>query len=425
MQHQIRSIAILVPLDDYGVCTYCHELAMGLAVNGVEVDIYAAFGSRPKADGRSYGFFPVLGSALFRQRKSLQEGIRDHDSCASAGSSISSSIPKESANSKSRLRSAIREQFLSLELALHLKRKRYDVIWTQWPDMDGYGISFWKFSKLLRMKVVHLVHNVLPHESSPRDKAFCDRLYRVCDLLFVHSKYSRKELLNHFPGLDQKTLITQHGLYTIYPRRPEARERVRRELNIPSGTVALLFCGGVRPYKNIDPVIASLRDERCLGAILIVAGVESGYTDSSSEDRLARTRRIATEFGVLERVRLIPRFLDTFEMAELFEAGDVLTLPYLENYGSGQLLLGTTFGKYIIATVFGGLDEYLVGYPNHTLLQGTETDSVLEGICEAVESVNRRPAESGPARPDLEWSTIARRSHEAMNRFYSHGISSE
>ena len=263
-------------------------------------------------------------------------------------------------------RERARQKFLEIELAAHLKRNRYDLVWTQWPEIYGHG--FWATCRRLGMKTVHTVHNVLPHEENPEDVTLLRKVYRNCDRLMVHSEQSRQALLRLFPEVASRASVMRHGLYTIYPRRTGARERVRGELQIEPAKVACLICGAIRPYKNIDACLRALT-ELPKNVLLIVAGKESGFADASAEDALAHTRREARECGVEDRVRLIPRFLGRLEMAGLFEAADLLLLPYINGYGSGLLLLGMTFGKYIVTTDNGGAREYLRHYPPRHLLR--------------------------------------------------------
>jgi D-inositol-3-phosphate glycosyltransferase len=402
----IRSIAIINPVGGFGMIAYCFELAEGLASHHVDVDVYTSDVS-PLAElptVRHHGCFPVLGSTLFKQK--LTPWKRSHDPCPAMLPHPLAHEPQPVSLRNSRLWRAARRQFLQLELACHLRRKGYDLIWTQWPDI--YGSNFWRICKILGMTTAHAVHNVLPHEEQPHHMSLCREIYGQADLLFAHSEWAKNELLRLFPEVHKKVLVAPHGMYTVYPRKPEARQRMRRELYIPDDQAVCLICGAIRPYKNIDSLLLALADERCAQIVLIVAGEESGYTDCCSSDGLARTRRIAQQLGIAERVRLIPRFLQTHELAELFEAADMLTLPYLKHYGSGLLLLGMTFGKYIVATDTGGTREYLARYPRHTLLEGTEVPYVVEGLLRGAEAVALEGDVVAPEIAELQWSAIAR-----------------
>jgi glycosyltransferase involved in cell wall biosynthesis len=408
--NRVPSIALVNPLGDYGINAYTFELAEGLAANGVRVDFYTN-GASPLNElpaVRRHSCYPVLGSVLFKQREVLRNGLMNPAKAqlSSSPAERTPSAPAASGPAHGSFRDHIRQTVLGLELPLYLKKKGYDLVWTQWPDI--YGQGFWRHCKLLGLQTAHTVHNVLPHEASAGNLAKLRRVYDNSDFLIVHSEHTKDELLRLFPEAATSVIVARHGTYTAYQRIPEARDRVREELKISPGQVAGLICGGIRPYKNIDGVLQALADPKCAEMILIVAGEESGYPDSSPHDRLARTRRLAQELGVADRVRLIPRFLHASELAELFEAADVLVLPYVKNYGSGLLLLGMTFGKHIAATNTGGAAEYLALYPRHTLLKGIQPHEIAVGLGEIIKSAGAEPKSVPMVNiPELQWSTIA------------------
>ena len=405
----LNSVAILNPLGDFGINAYSFELAEGLCANGVSADVYVN-GASPLSElpaARRHRCFPVLGSVLLKQ--DLKTGHR-----AEADSSLSppwlmptSSVKAEPGHPRTPMFwERARQKFLEIELAAHLRRKRYDLVWTQWPEIYGHG--FWATCRRLGMKTVHTVHNVLPHEENPEDVTLLRKVYGNCDGLMVHSEQSRQELVRLFPEVASKASVMRHGLYTIYPRCTGARERVRGELRMGPAKVACLICGGIRPYKNIDSCLRALA-ELPEDVLLIVAGRESGFADCAAEDALAHTRRGARECGVEDRVRLIPHFLGRLEMAGLFEAADLLLLPYIKGYGSGLLLLGMTFRKYIVTTDTGGASEYLRNYPHSSLLARGESAEVAAGIREGIRTLQAGTLiAEATALDQLQWTTIAR-----------------
>jgi glycosyltransferase involved in cell wall biosynthesis len=406
-----RSIALINPLADYGIDTYTYELGQGLAANGVSVDAYCSAVSRigtPELDPR-HRRFNVLGGRLPRNLD-VSTPVTPARPTESKRSTSDGSVPRAQPGWRRRLR----QVYLSGELALRLKAGRYDAVWTQWPEMEDYA-DFWNALRWLGNPLVHTVHNVLPHQRSPGDVALYGAVYDAARVLFVHSRPVRDELAALFPRAVAKAFAIPHGTYTFYKRQPAARARLRAELNIPAASVALLFCGAIRPYKNIDAAIAALAALGRDDVVLIVAGSEGG---DGLADPLARTKQLVRDAGVEHRVRLMPGYLDAVPMAELFEAADVLLLPYLKSYGSGLLMLGITFGKYIVATR-SGMEESASRYPRAIIVDGDDAAAVEQGIELAIERVRSDSAPLHTALPEFEWSNIAAASLNEIGRVLS------
>lgn len=397
------------PLIDFGISSYTHELAEGLVSNGVQVDVYMSEHSRLPEFTRHYRRFPVLGSTLFRQ---TVEGDRAPSKVPlNPTEAPNRNAPSRAPSRHNRVRTTIRQAVLAAEFAIHLKRERYDLVWTQWPDF--YGPLFWRMCRILNMTVAHTVHNVQPHEETTAARKLYRQVYRFSDRLFVHSSFTREELLRFFPKAAGKVAIMRHGTYTIYKRRPELRSSTRRKLEIADDQIAVLFCGGIRPYKNLDGLLRALGEHRDRRFVLVVSGQESGYEDSDPNDPLGRTRRMVEELGLTATTRLLPGFLDFQELGDLCEACDIISLAYEKHYGSGLLLQAMTFGMHVLATKTGGTEEYLESYPWHTLVASANPSDLGVGLAQAAENINLSGAKEFSS-PELAWNVIAGRALSAV-----------
>lgn len=396
-------IALIEPLGDPGIGTYAHELAEAIAAEGGHVDLYTngtAF-SVPRL-ARRHRVFPVLGSALVRQRAVLRAPAfveAGDDSWRGTGGATALK-PRPVG------RRVVRGSYHSLELAWWLRRLDYDLVWTQWPIITEGALSFWFVARALGLPLVHTCHNVLPHERRPGDVGPYRAAYRRSRAIVVHSQTAVESLVRSFPEAAGKTLIAPHGLYTVYGRDPAARERVRRELGVAPGERLVLCFGGIRPYKNIEAVIGALASDLPRFRLL-VAGSEAGYPDSTRADPLGRISRLIEAAGLQKRAHLKVGPFDYVQTAAIFEAADVVALPYLESYGSGALLLAMSFGKHIVATATGGMQEYLQQYPAHEMILGPSADAVRHALRRIEAQLDGAPVP--PRRPpQYEWRAIVR-----------------
>jgi glycosyltransferase involved in cell wall biosynthesis/GT2 family glycosyltransferase len=400
-----KRIALIEPLGDPGIGTYTYELAEAISASGIVVDVYTAGRPWTLALPRRHRLFPVLGSSLLLQRDVLtaREPV-------SGGPAWLPAAPPAVAPTfrPGIVKRALRESYLAIELACWLRVRRYDLVWTQWPTNGEGGISFWSAARALGLPLVHTAHNIFPHERTLGDRERYGHVYQRSRAILVHSYQARDILIREFPWVAEKVLVSAHGLYTSYPPRPDARDSVRRALGIaPDVSLALLF-GGIRPYKNLDGIIRALAAERSGKISLLVAGRESGYPDSRPDDPLARTRRLAAEWNVQDRVHLRPGPFGYEETAGLFAASDIVLLPYVETYGSGLLLLAMSFGKHVIATSGGGMDEYLHHYPAHVLLDAPTDDAIVAALRQTVERLGAPHALMSPRPAQFEWPHIVR-----------------
>jgi len=302
-------------------------------------------------------------------------------------------------------------------LAWKLRRRRYDIVWTQWPAIMGNTL-FWRYARALGLRVVHTVHNVLPHEEKGGDQQRMDVVYRLSDALVVHSQSARNALSARFPDTTSKSIIEPLGLYSCYPKPEVDRSTVRQRLAIdPTATVILAF-GWVRPYKNIESLIGALAQPGIPPVVLVIAGRETGYASPqpTGGDELARMREAARESGVLDRVRFVPGHLTEGEAADLLAASDIVALPYLESYGSAQLLLAMTTGRYVLATATGGMEEYMASYAAHTLILGPKPEDIADAIRKAVARLPSITSVDRKLPKEWSWPEIARNSVSALEK---------
>lgn len=405
-------IALLDPVGDFGLGAYTYELAEGLACNGVSVDVYCSTAAMlaPLALPRRHRVFPVLGAPLVKQIPTLRHGMNGVINPSDAILEQTVKRPAQPARA-GRLRASAKRVVLPAELAFFLKLRGYDAVWTQWPAMFGRDARFWRICRTLAIPTIHTVHNVLPHErdTDPSVVRRYRNVYRYATALVVHSEAAREDLVRFAPMSAGKTIVSRHGLYTMYPPAARSREVGREDLEIPADRTVAISYGLVRPYKGVENVLQALRCPGCENVVLLICGREAGYPDPDppGSDPLWRMRALARQLGVENRVRFVPGVLSLQSTSDLMAASDVVMLPYTKSYGSGVLLLALTFGKYLVVTPTGGTREYVTGYPFATVIGSPDPGEIARAL-RGVENALGEPRTCRADTVQLSWSTITR-----------------
>ena len=117
--------------------------------------------------------------------------------------------------------------------AKEIKKGSYDVVHVQSFKDAKYEIPCTVKIKI-HSRLVHTVHNLLPHEASAGDRELYSRFYNCCDLLVVHNEYCRQLLMKEYQIPEEKICITPHGSYT------QIRKEENTDLGLQTGRYG--FC---------------------------------------------------------------------------------------------------------------------------------------------------------------------------------------
>jgi glycosyltransferase involved in cell wall biosynthesis len=264
----------------------------------------------------------------------------------------------------------------------------------------------------LRVPVIFICHNVLPHETN----AWMARIVRsalgLADGFVVHSEADRGRLLGLRPGAPViRCPIAPHP--SLPPFRG-TRRAARAELGIGGRSPVFLFFGFVRPYKGLDLLLdaMTLVTARRPGAALLVVG--------EFWEPVEKTRRRIRELNLGDSVRIVDRYVGNEEVGVYFAACDAVVLPYRSATQSGVPQMAASLGRPAVVTDVGGLAEnvrrtgmgrvvppgdpaalaraMLSAASGKTTARPKGTDPAWRDIVSAIETLSRRaPAGKGAA----------------------------
>ncbi len=291
--------------------------------------------------------------------------------------------------------------------ALEFPGRKYSSRTTQ--ILSSGNILLFLFTvRILRIKLVWTIHNILPHEKMTlSDLWFARLITNQCSAKIIHSA-------NIMTELDQRhidthnTYIIPHGNYIdVYPNTVD-RIEARKRLLIKDDEFVVLFFGLVREYKGVDDLLLAFRTvvNDAPNTRLIIAGQCS---DGILRDKIIH---LADKYNV----NFYNEHVADEDVQLYFHACDVVCLPFKTITTSGSALLALSFGKPIIAPHQGSLLDIpkSVGYLyNHE--HSNHAAVIAESILAAVNNpkdLKDKGDEAYSYAQGLSWNEIARQTKE-------------
>ena len=229
-----------------------------------------------------------------------------------------------------------------------------DVVYINWW-MSFFGPSMGRVARYLKkrgVKVVGLLHNVLPHEPHFWDKPLTKYFLSGCSgyvTLGDEGAASLLKLLGH--EVRQRSVQLFHPVYNQFGEALP-REEACKALGLEPGGRNLLFFGLIRKYKGLDLLIKAfglLPDDYHL----IVAGEPYGDFGEYQELIDANPGR--------GRIHCFIGYVPDADVKKYFSAADLSVLPYRSATQSGVVAVSYNFGVPVVATDTGSLRRDVEG----------------------------------------------------------------
>jgi len=290
----------------------------------------------------------------------------------------------------------------------------YDVLHYHWPD--GYinvpsRLKMIQRAAVLMMvvtlakargkKIVWTVHNLAPHDAYyPQEAAWILSWFaKRCDGLVFLTDGGRLEFKALYGALSAKKIVIPHGHYRpIYPRVP-TKTAARNALGLPPDKTILLSFGLIKPYKNIDGLIAAFDQIKDTNTVLLIAG-------NCGDQTLAAALKAKAKLN--PSIRLDLKFIADSDVPTYFAASDLMVLPYKQILNSGALLLSLSFNVPVLAPRRGSFRDVqaAVGPRWLSLYDGDFDGSVLRPSIIAAKSI---PDGSLCDLSAFDWDQIGKR----------------
>jgi glycosyltransferase involved in cell wall biosynthesis len=249
-------------------------------------------------------------------------------------------------------------------------------------------------AKLFGARLIWVAHNLRAHdEPVPQGLGYRTFLSFLDGVIYLSRRSRSLVRSNHRLSAHVRELVTVHGCY-------EAKHRAAPPFSppAPGDAVVLVNFGQIKPYKNLESLVAAASSLGAHEAVLSIAG---HVRDVSLAQRLASSRR---ENIVLD---LRDEPLADEELERLVDRADAVVLPYKDILNSGAAIFALCRNRPVIVPSVGSMPELQeqVGREWVYLYTGELTPKLLR---DALSWVRTMPRSTAPPLEAFRWSTIGR-----------------
>ncbi|CAN5194505.1 hypothetical protein BH23BAC3_BH23BAC3_14210 [soil metagenome] len=212
-----------------------------------------------------------------------------------------------------------------------------------------------------KTKLVFTVHNVLPHECNFIDKLVYPLIYRRIDVFTFHSESSYRRLVNEL-NVDVKK----------YDIIPHYGNEVGESNEVPKQN-SLLFFGSIRDYKGLDVLI-----DACTKISKIKDWTLGIY--GKPEMDISDLKMKVKDQGIFEHINWHTGWIEEDDIDKIFHSHEIVILPYKHIDNSGLLHLAMSYGKPIIASRLGSLEDIIEDGKNGILCEPGNPEELAKKI---------------------------------------------
>lgn len=295
-----------------------------------------------------------------------------------------------------------------------LKQQKPDVVVLQWwtSSVAHMHILLKLFASLTcKPKIIIEFHEVVdPFEESVLPiriySKFTGKLLRKNLSAYITHSESDKELVAQRYSINPSSIyVVPHGLYDQYGS-PMDNEKAKRQLSIEEDFVILSF-GLIRKYKGVTHLIKAfeqLPDEILQNSRLLIVG-------EIWDDRKEITDQIAAS-PFKERITLLDEYVPDDKVALYFSAADVVVLPYLRASQSGIAHIAMVFGKPVVVSRVGGLQESMADYNGTFFVEPGNVQEITAEIAKQFGSGQKYET------PERTWDTTLKYYNEIIAKLF-------
>lgn len=218
------------------------------------------------------------------------------------------------------------------------------------------------------IKVIAILHNLIPHEKRKGDALFNDYFIRQINGFLVMGSSVKQDLLSLKPKANYRQ--HPHPLYDHFGEKMD-RTAALATFGIAPEKKVLLFFGLIRAYKGLDILIEAF-GELSEEYELIIAG--------ESYEEFTQYQNIINQHNNSDKVHPHIRYVADEEVPTFFSAADLCVLPYKSATQSGVVSIAFHFDLPVLVTDVGSLREIVDNFQGGEVVKPNDSKALAQAI---------------------------------------------
>ena len=276
---------------------------------------------------------------------------------------------------KSKFFSGIRYVFGSISSLFHARFNSVKICHYHLFHVNILVFFDFILSKILGMKVVYTIHDVVSFENARSSDRLSNWIYKRANKIITHNKFSKEIFRGHYKNINTEIDIIPHGNYVPFLKIKNDKILSRNYLRIPQEKKVLLFFGMIKKVKGLDVLLQSFSKVIDVNSdiILLIAGKPWQHDFSYYQ-------QIIDKNNLTEHIILHPKFIPHDDVEHYYSASDLVVLPYTKIYQSGVLMMALSYGSPALVSDLPPIKEIISDNVNGFLFKSADVNDLAEKL---------------------------------------------
>ena len=239
-------------------------------------------------------------------------------------------------------------------------------------------------SKILGLKVVYTIHDVVSFENSRSSDKLSNWIYKRANKILTHNKFSEDIFRRHYKNINTEIDIIPHGNYVPFLKISKDKILSRNHLKIPQNKKVLLFFGMIKKVKGLEILLQAMKEviEKNSDVFLVIAG-------RVWKNDFSIYQKIIDDNKLLNYCLIHNKFIPHEDVDHYYASADLVVLPYTRIYQSGVLMMSMSYEKAVIVSDLPPLTEVVQDMKTGFVFESENPKSLSEKLNQILADTNK------------------------------------